>query len=134
MSSAQKYFQLIFIWGILIWSSSCLKRHFIEGQAELISIDDAALNDSSLFFGYANRVDWQAPYPYPFEVWIENTNLTSITDSMGYYSIKTVPGTYSIKCQDVPNDWPQLIEGMSNVEIKKNQKIQIDFYIGYIVE
>ena len=46
----------------------------------------------------------------------------------------TTPGTHTIKCQDVNNEWGKLVVAMKNVSLLKNKKTQIDFYIGYTIE
>lgn len=112
---------------------SCLNRQFIEGRAELVSISDTILNDSSIFVGHITLIDRVNLY-IPTEIWIENTNYKTTVDSAGYYALKTLPGTYTIKCQTKWNTWNQLIEEKKNVEITKNKKIKIDFYLGYTIE
>jgi hypothetical protein len=121
---------------VLILNNSCLRRQFVEGRFEIKSISDTALNDSSLIFGHIHKVDWSGKeiyYENEFEIWIENSDLKTTNDTTGYYSIKTKPGTYTIKCQSSYNEWERLVE-KSNVELQKNKKIEIDFYIGYTVE
>jgi hypothetical protein len=121
---------------VLILNNSCLRRQFVEGRFEIKSISDTALNDSSLIFGHIHMVDWSGKeiyYENEFEIWIENSDLKTTNDTTGYYSIKTKPGTYTIKCQSSYNEWERLVE-KSNVELQKNKKIEIDFYIGYTVE
>jgi len=112
---------------------SCLNRQFIEGRAELVSTSDTMLNDSSIFVGHITHIDMANLY-IPTEIWIENTNYKTTVDSTGYYTLKTLPGTYTIKCQSKWNTWNQLIEEKKNIEITKNKKIKIDFYLGYTVE
>jgi hypothetical protein len=121
----------------LVLNSSCLNRQFIEGRSELVSISDSILNDSSIFVGHVQELDFSGNYPYkaiPFEVWIENTKYSTMTDSIGNYSLKTLPGTYTLRCQTKSNEWEKLIEEKRNIKIDKNTKIQIDFYIGYTIE
>ena len=128
--------RFILILSVLFLGASCLDRQFIQGKSEIVRVSDTALNDSSLFAGYVYRVDFE-DYPYDqasFEVSVPNENISTTTDSVGFYSIKTVPGVYSIKCQSQGNTWKQLIEGMRDVKIGPNEKIQINFYIGYTVE
>ncbi|MDX2445118.1 MAG: hypothetical protein QNK30_15090 [Bacteroidales bacterium] len=121
--------------GLLLACGSCLNRQFIDGYAEIVSISDSTLSDSSLFFGYTRQVDYSGLYPIrPYEIWIENTAIKVYTDSSGYFSIKTMPGTYALKCQYKSNNYEQLIEELKNIEIKKNQKIEVGFYIGYTIE
>ena len=122
---------------LVIVCTGCLNRQFVEGRTEFLGISDTAINDSSIFEGYVYRIDYIGDYPYdaaPFKIWIENSDLDTETDSIGYYLIKTVPGTYTIKCQDYSESWGRLIEGMSNVDIGKNEKARIYFYIGYTIE
>jgi hypothetical protein len=131
-----KIFGYIFIVSALLANSSCLNRQFIEGKSELVSVADTMLTDSAIFVGYAHWLDSPVNYKFqgPFEIWIDNGTKRSTSDSAGYYSIKTIPGTYTIKCQSIGNEWPQLIVGRANIIIEKNSKIRIDFYIGTSVE
>ena len=132
----QKKINCLLILVAFLLNVSCLNRHFIEGRSELVSITDTTLNDYSIFEGHVHRVDWMFNYPFPgpFEIWFENTTYSTTSDSTGYYFIKIMPGTYSIKCQSEGNEWERLIEESRNVEIMRNKKIQIDFYIGYTIE
>jgi len=121
---------------ILITDNSCLHRQFVEGRFEIKSISDTLLNDSSFVFGHIHNVDWSEKETYfenEFEIWIENSDLKTTNNITGYYSIKTKPGTYTIKCQSSFNEWERLVE-KTNIELQKNKKIEIDFYIGYTIE
>ncbi len=132
-----KKIEYFIIFVILLTISSCLNRQFVDGHAELVLSSDSSLNDSSLIFGHIYHVDWTDNYHYfehQFEILIENSNLKTTNDSTGNYLIKTIPGTYTIKCQSTSNEWERLIEEMKDIEIGKNKKIQIDFYIGYTIE
>ena len=122
---------------VLLTFSSCLNRQFIEGRAELITSSDSTLNDSSLVYGYVYRLDWVGTYYYTeneFEIWLENSDLSAANDTTGFYSLKTGPGTYTIKCQETNNEWQRLIVERKNINLLKNHKTQIDFYIGYTIE
>lgn len=123
-----------FIVGII---SSCLNRQFVEGKAEIVSITDTFLHDSSLVIGHIYHMDWSEEENYlenEFEVWIENSYLNTTNDSIGHYSIKTLPGTYTIKCQRTQNVWEKLIEEVESIELSKNKKAEINFHIGYTIE
>ena len=120
----------------LLAGVSCLNRQFVKGRAELLSVTDSLLNDSCLLEGHVTYFENTAPLPPLkdwFEVWL-NTGVRTTTDSTGYYSIKTLPGTYTIRCQTRGNVYEPLIEEISNIKIEKNQKVSIDFYIGYSIE
>jgi hypothetical protein len=122
---------------ILLVLSSCLNRQFVEGRAELVTSSDSTLNDSSLVYGYVYRLDWVGTYHYTeneFKIWLEDSDLSATNDTLGYYSLKTVPGTYTMKCQGMNNQWQELIVELKNINLLKNHKTQIDFYIGYTIE
>jgi len=126
----------IILFAVLILDNSCLHREFVEGRFEIKSIADTALNESSMIFGHVHTVDWVGKEFYfkdEFEIWIENSDLKTTTDTAGYYSLKTKSGTYTIKCQSSSNEWEKLVEKV-DVELKKNKKIEIDFYIGTTIE
>ena len=134
----KKYYSIVLIYlSVLLLGISCLNRQFVEGWAEIGSSSDTTLNDSSLIYGHIFRIDWDGPqiyYANQYEIWIENSDLITTNDPLGYYSIKTGPGTYTIRCQNTGNVWEKLIEEVKNVELTKNTKTEIDFYIGYTIE
>src|SRR5664280_2753798 len=134
MQPSRKVFSYSLIILILVvLNNGCLNRHFIDGRSELVSVSDTALNDSSIFIGYVHQIDWP-DNPHDFEIQIENSMTSPITQASGYYYYKTIPGIYSLRCKNTYNEWDRLVEVINNVEIKKNQKIRIDFYLGYTVE
>ena len=122
---------------VLLAFSSCLNRQFVKGRAELVTSSDSTLNDSSLVYGYVYRIDGVGTYHYTeneYEIWLENSDLRATNDTIGFYSLKTGPGTYTIKCQRTNNQWQELIVERKNVNLIKNHKTQMDFYIGYTIE
>jgi hypothetical protein len=137
MSSIRRYrLLLVFFVGFVI-ISSCLNRQFVEGRSEIISVSDTTLNDSSLIFGHIYHVDWFGIESYrdnEFEIWLENTDLITTSDTNGFYSLKTTQGTYTIKCQSSGNHWDRLIEEAKDLSITANTKTEVEFYIGYTIE
>lgn len=120
----------------LVINSSCLHRQFVEGRYEIVSVTDSALNDSSMVYGHIHHMDRGVPefhFKNEFEIWIENTGFQTTSDTVGYYSLKTTPGTYTINCKSSGNEWQRLIE-KAKVELQKNKRTVIDFYIGYTIE
>ena len=106
---------------ILLFTSSCLNRQFVDGWAEYISTSDTTLNDSSIFVGYIHQIDGFDSYPENyFNVWIENSDYETSTDKNGLYSIKTLPGNYNLYCKSNSESWDRLIEKIENIEIIKN--------------
>jgi hypothetical protein len=137
MSSIKRHRLVLVLFASLVIASSCLNRQFVEGRAEIISTSDTTLNDSSLIFGHIYHVDWFGIEKYrenEFEIWLENSDLKTTNDTIGYYSLKTVQGTYTIKCQSSGNPWERLIEEVENLTILENTKTEVDFYIGYTIE
>ncbi len=124
------------VFTVLVVFSSCLNRQFIDGWVDIVSSSNIMLNDSSLVFGHVYRVDRFGDYYFEneFEIWIENSDLKTTNDSTGKYSIKTLPGTYTIKCKSKGNEWVRLIEEVQNIDLVKNKKTEINFYIGYTIE
>jgi|GEM_PF-4003936 hypothetical protein len=112
---------------------SCSNFRMTEGEAEVVSVSDSTLNGSSIFVGYVYNQGYGPPHPVQdAQLWIENTTLNMTPGTAGYYHIKTVQGTYTIKCERYFNEWPELIEEVKNVTVNKNEKIHINFYLGYV--
>jgi len=139
MKIEQKLFAFFSIMLLVFLQQSCLKRKFVEGKVEIISVTDSILNDSSIFIGhvydiyYFNNTNILMPIENA-QVLIENSGSITNTDSNGFFYINIQPGTYTLKCQKEGNHWPQLIEELKNVSIKKNEKIQVVFYLGTTIE
>ncbi len=134
MSSMKKSRFILIFFAFLAIATSCLNRKFTDGWAEIVSSSDTTLNDSSLVFGHVYHVDRSGDEYYfedEFEIWVENSDLKTTNDSTGNYAIKTLPGTYTIKCQSRGNDWDRLIEEVKSLELSRNTKTEINFYIGY---
>jgi hypothetical protein len=130
----KKFRCILLFFAVLAITSSCLNQKFIDGRAEFVSSKDTTLNDSSLVFGHVYHVNGSGNEYYDkneFEIWIENSDMKTTNDSTGNYSFKTLPGTYTIKCQRRSNEWERLIEEVKSLELSKNTKTEINFYIGY---
>jgi hypothetical protein len=114
-----------------------MNRQFIKGKAEIISVSDSSLNDSSIFVGYVYEHLDHWPNKKPIQnaqIWLNDQNLKTVSNVDGYYYIKATPGIYTVKCQRAYNTWPQLVEEIRDFKINKNEKVQIDFYLGYTIE
>ena len=137
MSSTEKIRLIPIFFIALEIASSCLNRQFIDGNVEIVLSSDTTLNDSSLVFGHVYHVGWSDKEYYhenEFTIWIENSDLETTNDTTGYYSLKIVPGTYTIKCQSTYNEWERLIEEVKNIDLVKNTKTEINFHIGTTIE
>ena len=125
------------MFAVLVVFISCLNRQFIDGRTEIVSSSDTTINDSSLVFGYVYHVDCSGKEYYnenEFKIWIENSDLETTNDTAGYYSLKIAHGTYTIKCQSTYHEWERLVEEAKNIDLAKNTKKEINFYIGTTVE
>ena len=128
-------FSFTLILVLIIVNYSCIDRQFVDGRSELVSITDTTLSDSSIVIGYVHQIDGMKPYPSGYyDVWIENTSYKTTVDTNGFYCLKLIPGRYTIKCKACAERWNRLVEEIKDVEIMKNKKTRIDFYIGYTVE
>lgn len=124
--------------GLLIWQS-CDDQLFVRGYSSLISVTDTTLNDSSMFVGQVRQLDLSYSCPCasstaPFTVWIDSTQYKTDVTIGTKYTLRLLPGTYTVKCQNKNNNSNQLIEVQKDITIEKNQKIRIDFYLGYPAE
>ena len=121
---------------VLIVLISCTGYNYTPGRAEIVSVEEVQLGDSVLFVGYVRDVfseDTMSSF-WKYQVWLEPSNIQFLTDTVAYYEIKTIPGTYTIQCKMEREDRPELISSIRNYMIKKNEKVHIDFYIGDISE
>jgi len=126
----------LIIIAIVFLNCSCNDRTIIDGKSELVSVTDTALDDSIIIEGSVWLIngagDGDLPYEsLPFEVWIDNSTVQASHDSTRNYIIKTLPGTYSINCQIVGNKDERFIERINNLKVMKNQKVIINFYLGF---
>ncbi len=123
---------ILFIAGL----SSCLNRQFIEGSAEILSVTDTTINDSTIIYGHIYKKDRESEVYYvgEYDIWIDELDLHTTNDTSGFYFFKVNPGTYTIMAQSGSNEWDILIEKIQNREFVKNTKTEIDFYIGYTVD
>ena len=135
---AARYQRMIWRFALLICIlhlQGCFERDFVTGHADVVSVSDTAISDSSIFVGYVyEHPDYGFKQPVPdAQVWLSDKEVFTSTNSEGYYFLKTVSGKHRLKCQSDDNQWSQLIVE-KDIEINKNEKVQIDFYLGYTVE
>jgi hypothetical protein len=122
---------------LMLLNYSCLSIHYQEGKTILGATTDTILNGSSIITGHVYHIDFLPDYPYasfPDEIWMENAQYRTTVDSLGNYTLRVSPGTYTVKCQEKGNQWVQLVEEKRDLILSANKKVQLDFYIGYRVE
>lgn len=130
------YGKLVFwvIFFLFILNISCLDVKIIDSSAEIISRGtDTALNDSALIYGAVYFAE-TTNMPFPdADVWIEESDLKTSSDSLGNYSLKVLPGIYTIKCLDPLSD-VRFTSVLDNISLLPNEKIEVRFFHGYTIE
>jgi len=133
----KKYLVYIIIGVAGFLNSSCLDIHYFRGKTILISMTDTTLNGASIIKGHVHHIDnlnYSLYNQIQGEIWMENARYRTTTDSTGNYTLKISPGTYTVKCQRMGNEWNLLIEEKRDIVVPANKKVQLDFYLGYRVE
>lgn len=129
---------LIALLLLLILINSCRQIHVVDSKAEIVSRTiDATLNDSVLIYGYVYVAESVVEVNYMPEpdasIWVEGTDLRTNSDIFGQFSLKVLPGTYTIKCLGPYSD-PRFTAYLKGISLSPNEKIKLQFYIGYIAE
>ena len=133
----KKQLAYLLIGATVFLNSSCLDIHYTKGKTILVSKTDTILDGSSIITGRVYHIE-NANFTlfklFPGEIWIDNAQYSTITDSIGNYTLKVSPGIYTLKCQEKGNTWNQLVEEKQDIIVTPNTKILLDFYLGYRVE
>ena len=119
------FIKIIFVFVFAIFFSSCSNSPKIiyKGQASIIGQSfDTSLLDSAMIYGhvllaYPNR----AP-SHNTTILVVETGTTTFSDSTGFFSIKLLPGTYSVMCSE---DTPKL----NLMTIHPNEKVEVEFIV-----
>lgn len=118
----------IFFFSIL--DTSCLSIHYIESEAKIVGRSiDTALNDSALIYGtvFDGR---EISFPFPdANIWIEGTGIETTSDIQGKFSLRVLPGTYTIKCLHPYSD-VRFTMVLENISLISNEKIELQFFHG----
>lgn len=129
---------LIALLLLLILINSCRQIHVVNSKAEIVSRTiDTTLNDSVLIYGTVYIAESVVESIYAPEsdasIWVEGTAFKTNSDLSGQFRLKVLPGTSTIKCLGHSND-NRFITCLSNISLSLNEKIKVQFYIGYIAE
>lgn len=117
---------------LLAWS--CKNPIIIDSSAEIISRSiDETLNDSALIYGFIYGAETVASPVPNAKIWIEESNFETTSDIYGNFSLSVLPGTYTIKCLGNQAE-ERFTAVVKNLELTPNEKIEIRFNHGYIVE
>ena len=124
---------ILFVFMLII-IASCHKVNTYEGKATIISrTTDLTLKDSALIYGMVYSADKSKMPELTAIVWIDGTNIKTNVDSLGSFSLKIKPGTYTIKCSQcciTDNN----AEELKDISILQNEKIKIEFLLKVVIE
>lgn len=119
---------------IIILAWSCNDPIIVDSSAEIISRSfDETLNDSALIYGFVYGAETVASPVPNAKIWIIESNFETTSDIYGNFSLSVLPGTHTIKC--LHNQYEERFTAIvKNITLLPNEKIEIRFNHGYIVE
>ena len=103
---------------------------YIDGKATIVSRTfDSTLKDSAMIYG---MVYYAADERRPMQnanIWIESSNLKTTSNNAGFFSLKIIPGIYTIKClgEYAPQEFTMVIKDLS---LSTTEKVEIRFLHG----
>ena len=122
---------LIILVGMVV---SCHKVHIYPGKAIIVNRSiDATLNDSAIIFGMVYSAEDEKTPELNADIWIESPNIKTNSDSTGFFNLKLLSGTYTIKCLGKFSNEDMIIE-LKNLSILPNEKVEVRFLQGIIIE
>ncbi len=131
-----KILKLSTVLGILflfILNISCREVRIIDSSAEILSRTDTALNDSALIYGVVYLAKTTNMPVSDANIWIEETDTNTISNIQGRFSLKVLPGTYTINCLR-DSDEERFTATLRNISLLSNEKVEVQFFHGYIAE
>lgn len=122
--------RLLVIFILLITINSC--RHVAYSVSKAIIVSrafDIALKDSAMIYG---MVYYAADEKKPMQnanIWIESANLKTTSNNAGFFSLKIIPGIYTIKClgENANEEFTMVIKDLS---LSPTEKVEIKFLHG----
>lgn len=120
----------LIIFSFLITVSSCLPFHYYPSKSMVISRSfDIQLKDSAMIYG---KVYYSPDRSYAIPnatVWIEEVNVKTLSNDSGYFSLKVLPGKYTIKCyMDDPEEEFTVVR--KDLTISTNEKVEVRLLMG----
>ena len=121
-------FSIIFI--LLFSLISCRHVAFTESKATIVGRTfDSTLKDSAMIYG---MVYYAADEKRPMQnanIWIETTTLKTTSNNAGFFSLKIIPGIYTIKClgENSNQEFTMVIKELS---LSATEKVEIRFLHG----
>ncbi|TAL75876.1 MAG: hypothetical protein EPN88_03195 [Bacteroidetes bacterium] len=123
---------LLALFLIIIYS--CRQIHFVDGESIILNRSiDTSLNDSAMIFGTVYYNDCDQCFAFQAKIWINGTELNTMTGTKGYFKLIIPSGLSTIKCTRI-NDQYKIIEEIKDLLILKNEKIELKIILGHVVE
>ncbi|MCL2412809.1 MAG: carboxypeptidase-like regulatory domain-containing protein [Bacteroidales bacterium] len=119
---------VIVICGITLFTS-CRNVQIFPERIEIVERTiDHSLRDSAVIYGYVLDAFMKEPlWRNPSVILVTQTGTTTLSDSTGFYSIKLLPGTYTIEvfCSfSTVGDTLRL----ENLNLLPNERVKIKFF------
>ena len=110
--------------------SACNEVQYIDSETKIVGrYTDTTLNDSSLIYGIV-IMNGTINMPYSnAEIWIEETDDNTASDIQGKFSLRVLPGTYTVKCL-APYNEDRFLMTLKDISLLPNEKIEIHFFHG----
>ena len=119
---------------LLILTNSCRHLVIVNSKAVVVSRSiDIALNDSALIYGTVFFGESETVPMKRANIWIEGSNIKTISDNMGLFSLKILPDIYTVKCLgEYSNE--EFVAIIKDLDLLPNEKVEIKFFHGYVVQ
>jgi hypothetical protein len=122
------------IFILLIIMSSCRHTQTFEGKAIIVSRSiDVTLKDSSMVYGKVYSAQNENEPLANVNIWIDGTSIKTYSDNIGFFSIKVLPGTYTIQSLG-KFDNQDMIEKLTNITLLPNEKVEVKFLQKITIE
>ena len=118
----------------LLGTTACRKTQIYEGKAIIVSRSiDTTLKDSALIYGTVCSADNENLRLVNAAIWIGGTSIKTTSNDTGFFSIKFLPNTYTIKYlgQYYSTD---MTGELANIVVLPNEKIEVKFLQKVVVE
>lgn len=116
--------------SFLISIIACRKVHYYPSRSMVISRSlDAQLKDSAMIYGKVSEAPFR-DYAIPnATVWIEEVNVKTLSNDSGYFSLKVLPGKYTVKCyRNDPGEEFTVVR--KDLAVSTNEKVEVRLLMG----
>jgi hypothetical protein len=118
----------------LLGTTACRKTKTYEGKAIIVSRSiDTTLKDSALIYGTVCSADNENLRLVNAAIWIDGTNIKTTSNDTGFFNIKFLPNTYTIKYLGQYYSADMTGE-LANIAVLPNEKIEVKFLQKVVVE